>query len=206
MVASSSLELRCVGDVATSRTLPDAGAAEGQPAGPGSPLVLRAAVEPLAAHHGIARGADGSRVGRMSNRRARRAVESASRRASRKGWGEWQKAKMEELESHRDRFPIAETCSNGWRCHRFTVLEYLIASAWGEVTHLHVRIADGGRAPTWAEMHRIKNELVGESRVGVEVFPSNVNLVDQADAYHIWALPEGFELPFGLHLPGAGYR
>lgn len=30
------------------------------------------------------------------------------------------------------------------------------------------------------------------------------NLVDQANVYHLWVLPAGFQLPFGLHLPGGG--
>jgi hypothetical protein len=130
-----------------------------------------------------------------------------NRRHSRKGeWGEWQKTSEEEIASYRERFPIAETCSNVWKCRRFTVLEYVVSSAWGTMTHLHVRVANRGRAPTWIELQRVKNELVGESRVAVEVFPAETQLVDQADAYHVWVLPDDFELPFGLHLPGAGYR
>ena len=36
-------------------------------------------------------------------------------------------------------------------------------------------------------------------RVAVEVYPPESQLVDDADLYHLWVLPAGFELPFGLH-------
>ena len=49
-------------------------------------------------------------------------------------------------------------------------------------------------------MQRIKNELAGEQTVGVEVYPAQTDVVDQANIYHIWCMPEGFALPFGLHL------
>jgi hypothetical protein len=51
---------------------------------------------------------------------------------------------------------------------------------------------------SWADMQRIKNELVGPERVAVEVFPPVSELVDQANIAHLWVLPEGFALPFSL--------
>lgn len=55
---------------------------------------------------------------------------------------------------------------------------------------------------TWAVKQRIKSELVGDGRVAVEVFPPASELVDQAEAYHLWVLPEGFRLPFGVEEGG----
>lgn len=68
---------------------------------------------------------------------------------------------------------------------------------WGTVTHLWVRRHDE-QPMTWAEMQRIKDELVGAERIGVEVYPAQSALVDAAHIYHLWVLPEGFKLPFGL--------
>jgi hypothetical protein len=47
-------------------------------------------------------------------------------------------------------------------------------------------------------MQRVKNELVGAGRVGIEVFPAQADVVDAANMFHIWVLPEGFQLPFSL--------
>ena len=70
-------------------------------------------------------------------------------------------------------------------------------STLGEITHLWIRRHD--RKPLiWRDMQRIKNELVGEHRAGVEVYPAQKDVVDDADIYHLWVLPQGFQLPFSL--------
>lgn len=72
---------------------------------------------------------------------------------------------------------------------------------FGNCQHMVMRLKPGA-APlaglTWSAKQRVKNELMGYSRVAVEVFPKSDELVDQADAYHLWVLPEGFRLPFGV--------
>ena len=45
----------------------------------------------------------------------------------------------------------------------------------------------------------IKNELFGENRAAIEVYPKEKNLVDVMDVYHLWVFPKEFDLPFGLH-------
>ena len=46
---------------------------------------------------------------------------------------------------------------------------------------------------------QIKNELFGEQRLAIEVFPKQKNLVDVMDVYHLWVFPKDFDLPFGIH-------
>lgn len=75
-------------------------------------------------------------------------------------------------------------------------------SAWGTIDHLLLRRHDEGLIFPWAELQRIKDELCGPERVAVEVFPPQSHLVDDANCRHLWVLPEGFALPFGLHLEG----
>lgn len=58
---------------------------------------------------------------------------------------------------------------------------------------------DGSRDIPWSVKQEIKNELVGERRVAIEVFPAQKNLVDICDVYHLWVLPKDFKLPFGIH-------
>ena len=59
--------------------------------------------------------------------------------------------------------------------------------------------ADGSGGFTWAEKQQIKNELFGEYRTAVEVFPSVDRLVDTCDVYHLWVFQSDFKLPFGIH-------
>lgn len=69
----------------------------------------------------------------------------------------------------------------------------------GRVTHLMVgrhdqRSIDG----PWDDLQRIKNELVGEDRLAVEVFPPEAELVNACPVRHLWVYPPGYTLPFDL--------
>lgn len=44
--------------------------------------------------------------------------------------------------------------------------------------------------PSWWEMQRIKDELAGKGCTAVEVYPPADEVVDDADMFHIWVLPE----------------
>lgn len=80
----------------------------------------------------------------------------------------------------------------------FVVLVRRLKTEWGEVTHLAFRTASNAVDITWREKQRIKDELVGRMRVAVEVFPAHDELVDEANMFHLWVLPSGFQLPFTL--------
>lgn len=94
---------------------------------------------------------------------------------------------------------------NGWsqrvtKAHRnwvFSVLERPLANG---VVHYAVSSLSQIR-PTWWEMQRIKNELAGEAATAVEVYPPQSEVVDEANMFHFWVLPDG--LPFSLR---EGYR
>lgn len=88
---------------------------------------------------------------------------------------------------------IHRTCHNGF----YSVLFSEDQTAWGPVLHLWIRNKPN-TSISWAEKQRIKDELVGPERVAVEVFPARSRLIDHANMYHLWVLPEGFELPFAL--------
>lgn len=76
------------------------------------------------------------------------------------------------------------------------------ASDWGTIDHLLISRHDQGLHFSWSDLQRIKDELCGPERVAVEVFPPQSQLVDDAPIRHLWVLPEGFDLPFGLHMEG----
>ncbi len=94
---------------------------------------------------------------------------------------------------------------------RFTIDQYVsvqvyeLETTWGQVLHLLVRPHDETPIRNWYSLQRVKNDVVGDDRVAVEVFPREADLVDAGVAiYHLWVLPKDFELPFGMHLPGGG--
>ena len=82
----------------------------------------------------------------------------------------------------------------------YHVSSRLIRTEWGVIEHVTIgRMGLGCGDIPWAVKQEIKNELFGYRAVAIEVFPSKKNLVDVMDLYHLWVLPKGFQLPFGIH-------
>lgn len=50
----------------------------------------------------------------------------------------------------------------------------------------------------WRDMQRIKNELCGPEFEGCQLFPAESRLVDTANQYYMFVLPEGERFPFGF--------
>jgi hypothetical protein len=54
--------------------------------------------------------------------------------------------------------------------------------------HYHLAISSlSGVRPTFHEMQRIKNEILGYEATAVEVYPPQSDLVDDADMFHLWS-------------------
>ena len=49
----------------------------------------------------------------------------------------------------------------------------------------------------WRDMQRIKNEICGEEREAVELFPAESRLVDTSNQFHLFVLQEGEKAGFG---------
>lgn len=87
----------------------------------------------------------------------------------------------------------------------YSVCSRMIATKWGNVEHVTITkvsggISTGGSNPiSWSEKMMIKNELFGENRIAIEVYPKQNKLVDITDTYHLWVFNKKFELPFGIH-------
>jgi len=82
--------------------------------------------------------------------------------------------------------------------NRYSVQLSDVETSIGPVVHIWVRRHDDKPVRSWRELQRIKDELIGEDRVAVEVFPAKSNIVDEANMYHLWVLPEDYILPFTL--------
>jgi hypothetical protein len=120
------------------------------------------------------------------------------RKLSSQPFGEWEMRmtppeKMVEYDRYRDHFRPDTYLNN-----RYSVQISDEATDWGLVVHLWLRRHDGEMVRSWADMQRIKNELVGPERVAVEVFPPVSQLIDNANIAHLWVMPDGFSLPFSL--------
>ena len=123
---------------------------------------------------------------------------SAIRKLSGQPFGPWERRdttpeQMEHFGRREDHFRPYGVLNN-----RYSVQISDEATDWGLVVHLWIRRHDGEMVRSWADMQRIKNELVGPERIAVEVFPPASELVDQANIAHVWVMPEGFTLPFSL--------
>ena len=108
--------------------------------------------------------------------------------------------------------------SGGWssemdRCWEdfergYSVTSRMIETKFGNVEHVAIvkhqnggsLIATGGERPIgWNEKMMIKNELFGENRVAIEVYPKQEKLIDVTDTYHLWVFDKDFDMPFGIH-------
>ncbi len=90
----------------------------------------------------------------------------------------------------------------------YQVMSRMLITDWGKVEHASIMKVSNGedrfsfegeRDIPWAVKQSIKNELFGEKRLAIEVFPKQKNLVDVMDVYHLWVFPKDFDLPFGIH-------
>lgn len=126
--------------------------------------------------------------------RAMRRAGFAQLRATRKEWTPWEKSNLD---------PVAMGYPAMWRMayalknNRYAVLVFIRSTAWGEVTHLAIGNPESTEPP-WRDLQRIKTELFGPERVAIQVYPAESELVDKANMYHLWVLPDGFCLPFTL--------
>lgn len=69
------------------------------------------------------------------------------------------------------------------------------------ITHLAIRRLNERplQHSKWADLQRIKDELIGPEFTALEVYPAQRRLIDRANAYHLWVFDDpGFQLPFGL--------
>lgn len=90
----------------------------------------------------------------------------------------------------------------------YQAMSRILITDWGKVEHVSITYngdkenalsQNGERDIPWKVKQEIKNELFGEDRIAIEVFPEEKKLVDVMDVYHLWVFPKGYSLPFGIH-------
>lgn len=76
----------------------------------------------------------------------------------------------------------------------FVVQVYDTPNAWN-AERVMIRWNDARPDHDWSLFQKIKNDLFGEDRVALEVYPSEKQKQDVANVYWIWILPKGFDCP-----------
>ena len=72
------------------------------------------------------------------------------------------------------------------------------APGWPALIGLSIKRRDKSVVRDWRHLQRIKNELVGPEREGVELFPAESRLVDSANQYFLWVSGDpAWRFPFG---------
>lgn len=132
----------------------------------------------------------------MRNRAEVRLAKSIERRGMASGvWPPWVRSTFPKGSvGHGWCAEIGEAISN---TVYVALVRYLDNDAGGRV-HLAIRTPSNAEPP-WRDMQRIKNELFGQGRFAVQVCPPQDRLIDDADMYHLWIMPVGYEPGFGLH-------
>ena len=87
-----------------------------------------------------------------------------------------------------------------WLNDTYTVLvrEFIVPNWPQPMTHLSIKRNDKDWIHDWRDLQQIKNEVLGIEREGIELYPAESRLVDEANQYHLYVLPAGHEWPVGV--------
>lgn len=83
-----------------------------------------------------------------------------------------------------------------WINDRYTVIVYDHPNG---IIQLSIRRNDREYPRDWRHFQRIKNDICGPEREACELYPRESRLVDGANQFHLWVLPEGIDFPFGYN-------
>ena len=109
-------------------------------------------------------------------------------------WTEFDECKVEPARYGKPELAPAVMYKNS----RYTVaVWYGTADGLGDYAHLSIKTNERTADHDWRDYQRIKNELVGPEFEGVELYPAESRLVDNANQFHIWVF-RTFKFPFGF--------
>lgn len=84
-----------------------------------------------------------------------------------------------------------------YRNDEFVVLVRDTKNKFGLCRHIAIRNKEGTEIK-WKEKQALKNAIFGKFYTAIEVFPSEDNLIDEANLYHLLILPMDYIFPFNL--------
>lgn len=90
---------------------------------------------------------------------------------------------------------VKEGTIESWANERYHVIARRLDSGF---TWLSIKTHEREANIPWRHKQQIKNELCGPEREGVEIFPAESRLADNANEFHLWVLPEGETVGIGF--------
>ena len=64
---------------------------------------------------------------------------------------------------------------------------------WGWSQHLSIERRDGKEIKArWDTIQMIKNEYLGEDVLAIEMYPSEVDVINEVNRRHLWTIPKEF--------------
>lgn len=123
----------------------------------------------------------------------------------------WQEMPVSQLEVKKSLFAKHNlpcvNCKRFYHNTHYYVMCFEQNTEWGTIDHLMVSHRKGQKiSDHWQFLQQVKNEIMGQDRLAIEIYPPTTDLVDQVNAYHLWVFPIGFKLPFGLNSGWAGIQ
>lgn len=67
-----------------------------------------------------------------------------------------------------------------------------------KVTWLSIKRTDNAPIHNWQHLQQIKNDICGEEREALEIYPAMSRIVDAENRYHLWVFPEGHIMDIGF--------
>ena len=133
------------------------------------------------------------------NRASRRATVASLRSGMRLSWQPFERVReVEQPETFASvRARIGDLVSF-WKNNIYSVQIYRRRTDRGDALQLVVRRHDEGEIEGWDDLQRVKNELAGERRTAIEIYPPQDEVIDQAPLRHLWVLPAGERAPFTI--------
>lgn len=94
-----------------------------------------------------------------------------------------------------NKFPWLKNVSKYWLTENYDVLyEKIVDDLGREVEHIMITQIDYGVVKSWMDMQEIKNYVLGEEAIAIEVFPSSEQLRNGSNTRHLWSW-KGIEVP-----------
>ena len=119
-----------------------------------------------------------------------------------RGWSAFEKVLV--TEKMRKEHPHLAHCESIWANNRIEAQIFYLATPIGGVTQISMIRHGNVEALTWTEIQRAIHELCGPEATAVEIYPAiDKEWVTTLNLRTVWVLPSTWEIPFGLHLPGA---
>lgn len=113
------------------------------------------------------------------------------------GWPSWSSFVL--MHGPGSEFCRSVGCDYAYSNSRYQVIVNFEPSGagWPPLMHLSIKTHDKRCVHDWRDMQRIKNELAGTEAEGIELYPAESRLMDEANQFHLYCVHPVAKFPFG---------